>query len=173
MSAYSEELKKKNNDELIKLITSEAEFSPSYNKAVRKELQSRGINVEKLDLPLLSIDMRRKICESCQNHTNKIPTNFESDAICGLTMRDPVFKGSVCENYASIPAFRGVLLRRALISLVMGILVLIVGAFAFWEDLLEGVIYRRNVVAIIVGPIGIIGAIVYFIKMIRFKYPKK
>lgn len=173
MGAYSEEIKNKTDEELIKLIYSADEFSATYNKDLRKELKKRGIRIEDLGLPILSLDARRKICESCQNHLNEIPTNPDSNAICGLTMKNPSFLGSLCENYVPIPAFKKRLLMKAFIALILGVIVIAEGVFMYQDHLAEGYIYTRDVVLMCSGPVLIVYAFVYFIKMVRFKYPPK
>ena len=168
MSAFDDELKQKTDIELKEMAATPNRWNDSYIEAINVELKRRGLTVEPIDNspqvePKLTLDQRRRICESCKNHKNEIPTNPDSPAICGLTMKKPEFNGEQCALYVPIPNFKTLLLRRAIYSIILGFAIGILGlnmSDSFW-----------GIGLIVLSPVLLIYSIRIFIKMIRFKYP--
>ena len=177
MNAYEEELRQKTDQELQEMASTPNRWNDGYYEAVKFELQRRGLHIEpKMEGPKieykLNLKQRRKICESCQNHSNEIPTNPDSPAICGLTMKDPDFTDALCEKYNPIPAYKKYLLIMALFGLVIGLVSGIIGYLILKSELRHGKVDFRGVGLCILCPIAIVYSIVMFIKMLRFKYPE-
>lgn len=180
MSTYADELKQKTDQELQELAASSDNWSAAYNEAVRAELQNRGLTVElPKDSPKLNLEQRRKICESCKNHKNEIPTNPDSPAICGLTMKNPAFNGKQCALYDPDPKYKNYLLRRGIYGLVLGVLFELFGVFRMAEIVnttkrpedLNMFSTMWGIFMIIAGIAMLVYSIKAFTKMIRFKYP--
>lgn len=176
MSAYEEELRQKTDQELQEMALNPNRWNDDYFEAVKYELQRRGLHIEpkeegsKIEYKL-ELKQRRKICESCQNHSNEIPTNPDSPAICGLTMKDPDFTDTLCEKYVPIPNYKNYLLRMSLLSLIIGIACGAWGGISLMNELPKGIIRPRSFILSLLCIIGIVYGIITFIKMLRFKYP--
>ena len=178
MNAFEEELKQKTDQELLEMAATPNKWNDDFFEAINNELQGRGVSVEpKEHAPLvehkLNLAQRRKICESCKNHSNEIPTNPDSPAICGLTMKDPDFIEALCEKYDPIPGYKKYLLRMSLLSLVMGILCGAWGITSLINELPKAIIRPRSFILSILCIAGIVYSIIMFVKMLRFKYPNQ
>lgn len=178
MNTFETEFRQKTDQELQEIVSNPNRWNDDYYAAAKFELQRRGLQIQlKEEVPSiehkLNLQQRRKICESCQNHSNEIPTNPDSPAICGLTMKDPDFTEKLCEKYIPIPAYKNYLLRMALFGFAGGLFSGVIGYLILKNELRQGTVDFRGVVLCILCPILIVYSIVMLIKMFRFKYPNE
>ena len=137
MGDFRKELKDKTDLELLDIVARRGQFNDSYVQDVLDELASRNIEIKEEEKEPerfeLTVDERRKVCDSCKNHKNEILTNPDSPALCGLTMKAPSFHGKECGLYIPIPDYKSRVIRRGIYGLVMAIAFGVLGVIRLIE----------------------------------------
>ena len=199
MGEYTEVLKTKTDKELLDIIDSYDQWSKSYIKDVLEELSSRGVNTNELIIPDLSLEERRKICESCQHHKHEspknplkeiahevygyqgkerdVPSDPDAPIYCGLTMKDPVFRGNQCPFYVQTPGYERLLMKRGIRSIIIGIGFIVFGLYRMIVYISSTKGHNgydpsdniEDVVLICIGIVSVLYAVSVFVKRAKYK----